>query len=180
MSQLKVNSIIPTAGVATGQGGGIIQVIKAEERSSVSFASIAFGGTSGDVLTCNITPTSNTSKILIQAMLNVSISQTANTVYGKIFRGGSIIDGSVNQDSNGNRNEIHTSALIRYDWQLQALPFLYIDDPGSTSQQTYQLRLSHSSTSTQTLYLNHAYQNTNNAGYGVSASFLHLMEVSAW
>ena len=118
MSTLKVNKIIPTAGVATGQGGGIIQVIKAEQRSSVSFASIAFGGTSGDILTCNITPTSNTSKILVQAMLNVSISSTANTIYGKIFRDGSIIDGSINQDSNGNRNEIHSSTLVRYDWQL--------------------------------------------------------------
>ena len=179
MSTLKVNKIIPTAGVATGQGGGIIQVIKAEERSSVSFASVAFGGTSGDVLTCNITPTSATSKILVQAMLNVSISSTANTIYGKIFRDGSIIDGSINQDSNGDRNEIHSSTLVRYDWQLESLPFLYIDSPSSTSQLTYQLRLSHSSGGTQTLYLNHAYQNTNNAGYGFSASFLHLMEVSA-
>ncbi|BAR14386.1 uncharacterized protein [uncultured Mediterranean phage uvMED] len=179
MSQLKVNSIIPTAGVATGQGGGIIQVIKGEQRSSVSFASIATGSTSGDVLTCNITPTSNTSKILIQAMLNVSISSTANTIYGKIFRDGSIIDGSINQDSNGSRNEIHSSTLVRYDWQLESLPFLYIDSPSSTSQLTYQLRLSHSSGGTQTLYLNQAYQNTNNSAYGVSASFLHLMEVSA-
>ena len=63
-SELRVDKIIPTAGVPTGGGGGIIQVV---------FFSLATGSTvtvNGsslvDVLTATITPKFNTSKILVQ------------------------------------------------------------------------------------------------------------------
>ena len=76
MSTLKVNKIIPTAGVGTDtttlkNGGGIIQIKQTikTDTFSTSSTSLAFTGITG--LSVDITPTSNTSKIYILAMVNV-------------------------------------------------------------------------------------------------------------
>ena len=67
MSQLKVNSIIPVSGVPTGGGGGIIQVLTNSTRDSQGSVSLANNRSYSAVPNQNvtITPTSNTSKILI-------------------------------------------------------------------------------------------------------------------
>ena len=63
MSTLKVNKIIPTAGVPTGGGAGIIQVVSALKTDTASQSSNTLAAISG--LQPTITPTSSSSKILI-------------------------------------------------------------------------------------------------------------------
>ena len=64
MSTLKVNSIIPVAGVPTGGGGGIIQI---KQTVKTSLFSTTTTGNTIDVTGVNvsITPTSSSSKIFI-------------------------------------------------------------------------------------------------------------------
>ena len=64
MSTLKVNSIIPVAGVPTGGGGGIIQI---KQTVKTSFFSTTTTGNTIDVtgVTVDITPTSSSSKIFV-------------------------------------------------------------------------------------------------------------------
>ena len=64
MSTLKVNKIIPTAGVPTGGGGGIIQI---KQTVKTSLFSTTTTGNTIDVtgVSVDITPTSNTSKIFV-------------------------------------------------------------------------------------------------------------------
>ena len=71
MSTLKVNKIIPTTGVATGGGGGIVQVISALKTDTASQTSNTLAAISG--LQPQITPTSNTSKVLI----NINLKRNA-------------------------------------------------------------------------------------------------------
>ena len=55
MSQIKVNSIIPVGGVATGQGGGIIQTI---QESTTTLVSTTSTSAVDSTLSASITPTS--------------------------------------------------------------------------------------------------------------------------
>ena len=47
MSQIKVNSIIPVAGVPTGGGGGIIQIKQAVKTDTFSHLNEAFADVRG-------------------------------------------------------------------------------------------------------------------------------------
>ena len=62
MSQLKVNSIIPVGGVASGQGGGIIQVVQDSTTTTATNTTTTFADTN---LSGTITPTSTSNKILV-------------------------------------------------------------------------------------------------------------------
>ena len=62
MSQLKVNSIIPVGGVATGQGGGIIQVVQTVKSDAFSHTDLAKNTQTATVLSRSITPSSNSNK----------------------------------------------------------------------------------------------------------------------
>ena len=71
MSQLKVDSIIPTTGVPTGGGGGIVQIKMGSKTNPFNTASSTMVDTG---LSVSITPTSATSKILV----NVSLGSFQN------------------------------------------------------------------------------------------------------
>ena len=63
-SELRVDKIIPTGGVPTGGGGGIIQVVSAYKGDNFSTSSTTFVDITG--LSATITPKFSTSKILVQ------------------------------------------------------------------------------------------------------------------
>ena len=84
MSTLKVNKIIPTTGVATGGGGGIVQVISALKTDTASQTSNTLAAISG--LQPQITPTSNTSKVLININLKIGSDSQFTDMNMKLFR----------------------------------------------------------------------------------------------
>jgi len=180
MSQIKVNSIIPTGGVATGQGGGIVQTIMGEKRTNVS-QSVGSGATgSSAVLSATITPTSTSSKVKISGSVNVGMDNPSNTVYIKLYKGGSELSAASSSETAGNRQTgVIGSELIDYTWQISTIPFHYIDSPNTTSATTYQIYLSHSSGNSMTLYLNRSHTDNNDSSYGYTASHMILEEVSA-
>lgn len=85
MSTLKVNSIIPVAGVPTGGGGGIIQIVKAVTTTQTSTTSESFVDSN---LTATITPTSTSSHVLVLARIFVEGSQNNSFARFDVFRGG--------------------------------------------------------------------------------------------
>ena len=81
-SELRGDKIIPTGGVPSGGGGGIIQVVEAADFSSqTDTTSTTFQDTS---LTATITPKFNTSKILVHANGDAFVQGTDFNVYGEI------------------------------------------------------------------------------------------------
>ena len=64
MSQIKVDSIIPRGGLASGSSGGIIQVRSVTKTDTFQTSSASFTDITG--LSVSITPQSTSSKILIQ------------------------------------------------------------------------------------------------------------------
>ena len=167
MSQLKVDSIIPTTGVPTGGGGGIVQI---KMGTLTAPASNTTSGSFTDTgLTCAITPTSATSKVFCMVSLG-SISATAGTSTGfRLVRGSTDIgvpDSTALQS--GFTNIYDADQII-----LASASFNYLDSPATTSATTYKITWRNSSSTT---YLGR-YTGSSTDYNGVST--LILMEVSA-
>ena len=85
MSTLKVNSIIPVAGVPTGGGGGIVQVKQTVKSDTTTVASSSFADLPG--MTITITPTSSSSKIFIMSHMTFCHQDQNHTVVFRLMRG---------------------------------------------------------------------------------------------
>lgn len=144
MSQLKVNSIIPVGGVATGAGGGIIQVVTAHTTNKTTTNATTFQDISG--LSLNITPLISSSKILI--FVNLTFSHTAIGDAG-LFSLARIVGGSTTRpcdsaDSDNATNQLHNGAEISGVFSHSAH---FLDSPSTTSQINYKYQVKHYSSS---------------------------------
>ena len=78
-SELRVDKIIPTGGVPTGGGGGIIQLKHALKTDAFSTSSTSFVDITG--LSVTLTPKFSTSKFLVTYHVTVGHNtQTQNTI----------------------------------------------------------------------------------------------------
>jgi len=175
MSQLKVNSIIPVAGVPTGGGGGIIQ-IKQTVKTDTASHSVGVGAVSGDVITASITPTSSTSKVLV--IMSLYVSSPDEGVYGTFYRGGSVITAATG-DANSNRQRVSTNSFVYNDNRATELNKTFLDSPATTSATTYSVRIGGSKNGTTDYFVNRSYQWPDDNRRATGISTLTLMEVSA-
>ena len=153
-SELRVDKIVPTDGVPTGGGGGIIQVKQSLYNSYVTKNNSSFEAISG--FTVAMTPKFNTSKILITLNLLLEV-RSASIVSIELTRGGT----SIFTNEGG----------MRCDGTAQGgyVSMTYLDSPASTSALTFGV---------QTRTSNSTYAINNYIGSGPCNSFLTLMEVS--
>ena len=134
MSQIKVNSIVPVGGLPSGANGGIIQIVHAETTSQVSDT----GGSYVDSgVTATITPSSNSSKILVVASMQWFLYREATETSGsfKLLRGSTAISthtGAVHieADTTGQSRIISEGG-----YTIQRL-----DSPSTTSATTYKVQ----------------------------------------
>ena len=164
MSQLKVNSIIPVSGVPTGGGGGIIQTVIASTTTHFSTSSTSYVDTG---VTASITPTSNTSKILIMIDAPCHIIRSSGSTWEmfiKILRGSTDIFGV---DPTSGNYHCGIGGSISSNRGVFSIVKQFIDSPGVDTQLTYKLQVKHYSN--QTLDISK----------GNEASHITLMEVSA-
>ena len=162
-SELRVDKIIPTAGVPTGGGGGIVQtIIGTDNREQINFTT----DSETTLMTATITPKSTSSKILV-IVTCAGVGAQSGTVWRmRIYRtvGGSRTDlpaiaDYVNlQGSNGDTHYPCTSQ---------------IDSPSTTNAVTYTVSGERRSGSG-TAYFNHQGGHSDEA-----ESNIVLMEVSA-
>tara|TARA_R100001509_G_scaffold21996_1_gene11502 strand:- start:254 stop:733 length:480 start_codon:yes stop_codon:yes gene_type:complete len=136
MSTLKVNSIIPVAGVPTGGGGGIIQVVSASQTSNFSTSSTSFVDVTNATL--NITPTSSSSKIFV-TMQGGRFGMFSNASYiseVRILRDSTVIAKTQPSSRDGNPGNDQSSAALSK-----------LDEPSTTSQITYKVQARSNSSS---------------------------------
>ena len=180
MSTLKVNSIIPVAGVPTGGGGGVVQTVQHVKTDTSSF-SISSGGTHDDTnFAASITPTSTSSKILVQIMVNHATSSNQMGCFN-LMCNGSVVDAAQGAAS-GSRARLTGSYHSEDTDKTQTVFMSFLHSPSSTSQQTYNLRWRHNSSSTRTHYINRSDTDNNASGNGMgprAISTILLQEVSA-
>ena len=154
-SELRVDKIVPTDGVPTGGGGGIVQVKQSLYNTySSSNTNTSMSAISG--WTVVITPKFNTSKMLVT--VNISLECRSENMLGvELTRNGT----AMFNNKGGFRGDNANGGYIT---------FSYLDSPASTSALTYGV---------QTRSSNGDYTFNNYIGGGPANSFMTLMEVSA-
>tara|TARA_Y100001937_G_scaffold22489_1_gene32135 strand:- start:1578 stop:2111 length:534 start_codon:yes stop_codon:yes gene_type:complete len=177
MSTLKVNSIIPVAGVPTGGGGGIIQVLQGVHTSAISIANDSFTSVGPTV---NITPTSSSSKILARLYVTGAIQNNNEAAYFRLSRDGNSISGSLG-DSDGSRTQASTAIHSYTSGSLvfQTCSFEFLDSPSTTSQVSYRIQVRRSSSGAGIVYLGRNDTDSNDASTARFPTVLTVMEVSA-
>ena len=140
-SELRVDKIVPTNGVPTGGGGGIIQVVHSSATTEVSQAN---SGTTQTTLTdtglsATITPKFSTSKVLVLVHQTYQIDNGSNDVQFQInmlLRDGSnnTLHGGMGYNALRWKNMISTS-------NVYSLNFLH--SPNTTSAFTYKMTMNY-------------------------------------
>ena len=187
MSQLKVNSIVPTGGVASSGGdqlgGGVIQVVGAYKgdrftTSSASFVDIPY-------LQLTITTSSTSSKIFVMGSFGSASVRASNLDFGhiiRILRNGSDLN-KLNGTAEGSRIRACLKGLgnsFNNDHIPGGMAFMGVDDPASTSALIYKAQV-HIQQSAYPFYLNGTPNNGNDGSIynGRFMCSLIAMEVTA-
>ena len=170
-SELRVDKIIPTGGIPTGGGGGVIQFVSFTTQTKTTINS---GTTFVDTgVTATITPKFATSKILILAYHSVTFSNFAgNGDTGgwslRLLRGGTVIK---NGSGNGSDHYISVPSESSYIVFNDPDFMQHFDSPNTTSAVTYKTQANQSNSEIN-IRIN------GNDSFNVDSSMI-LMEVSA-
>jgi hypothetical protein len=156
--------------------GAILQVVQSAKTDTYS-ASVASGGESGDVsgLSCSITPSSTSNKILVTFAVNVGCITNQFCSY-QAYCNGSLV--AVGEAAGSRKRATASSREIRSD-DMVTIGMTFLHSPSSTSQQTYTIRLYHGSGGTQTLYVNRTYNDDNASYSGRGISTITAQEIAA-
>ena len=161
-SELRVDKIVPTDGVPTGGGGGVIQVVGQRLTASrVQMSGSSFSELGDDAI---ITPHFSTSKILITMTISIHCNSANTQILMDVAR--KIGSGSYTNNLSGFAYGI-ISNKSNTEWIGQQLQWM--DSPNTILPVTY--KLSTKAVDGGTVYLNDAGAST--------GSFISLMEVSA-
>jgi hypothetical protein len=154
-----------------GIGSNAVSTLKTDTFS----ASIVAGAITGDVtgLTVTITPTSATSKVLVLVSVSIMPAFGGFTLYR---------DGSPTSfigDGEADRRRGTTGGGTGSDRIADAVAFMALDSPATTSAVTYSIRLSHSSGGTHTFFVNRGSNDANLTETHRMASTITAIEVAA-
>jgi len=158
---------------ATPDSGKIKQVVTGTLKTTLTGSSTTFADTG---LSVTITPTSNTSTILINAVLPLGLSSGAWAAFLTLTDGSNNI--LIDPTSSGNR----TKSFVRYEYgnqytmEPQSLVFLH--SPATTSAVTYKVRYRVTSASA-VATINRAAQDADSDAYGQGISTINVMEIGA-
>ena len=169
-SELRVDKIIPTSGVPTGGGGGIVQVKQSTHSNYIKYNTNSFtAGTKADSSTgdysITITPKFNTSKILVTFNSMYDSYQNQRT-YITLYRtvAGATATHVLGDNAGANRGMVE---IYQNSTRIQAhCSGQFLDEPSTTNAVTYTV---YANTSTGDFYL----------GLYDNIKFMTAMEVSA-
>ena len=167
MSQLKVNSIVPTGGLSIGASGGIIQIVSSTKTDTNSTGSTSYVDTG---LTASITPSSTNNKIYIVSSIFWSHTGGPAIVFNLVRGSQNISQPSVTSGTHAGT----VAAWVRED-NLSSHTITFLDSPTFTQGDTLTYKIQWKSTNGQTVYLNHYALNTSQY-HGTST--ITLFEVS--
>ena len=154
------------------KSGNIIQIVQTLKSDASTF-SIATKTQSANVMTVAITPTSTSNKILLICNLNAKCSTTG---YGYSFnRGGTEI---ALGDTISNRRRMSFATSNTETTQYSFCGGMFLDSPSTTSEVTYGIKLTHTSSGTQTIVVNNQNTSSTDDKFFVTISTITAMEVA--
>jgi hypothetical protein len=160
-----------TAWVALG-GGAILQLVSVSKTDTFSMSSTTYADITG--LTATITPTSATSKILVQVVMSANANQDATTALFKLFRGSTEIGLG---DAAGSRlrsafPRIGTSSANNINVVAD-----FLDSPATTSATTYKVQM-RTEVGGNSVFINRSNSDGDSAVASRSISSITLTEVA--
>ena len=182
MSQIKVNSIIPVAGVPTGGGGGIVQVKMNTNTTTQGSVSCSSKTDYYDITNLNvtITPTSSSNKILV----NFNIFGEGNREDHRFgFRLKRAISGGSTTFIQGTSDTYYCALpCMNYAGDQNSTPCTanfgpYLDSPSTTSDVTYTVQVRFHEDNSSTWYYNRSV-NPGGSDHESGVSCITVMEVS--
>ena len=179
-SELRVDKIIPTSGVPTGGGGGVIQVV--QKLFTTTFTSSVYAYTDVTGFSVDITPKFSTSKILCFGHLSGDGRPARTRALYRIVRtvsGGSGVPLGEGNDNIGNRAPcLGTIYDADDDNSPRNFGYSVLDSPATTNSINYKFQISNGNNDS-SVYVNRSYSWSNSYAHGAPASSLTLMEISA-
>ena len=140
MSQLKVNSIVPSGGLASGAFGGIVQVVTAFKGNVFTTQVNGMNWVDVTGMSLNITPQSASSRILVQVTIGGMCCRSTNQRYAVGLKRGSTLIGQATD------TESRTAASVgsmNFEGGSNGIEngaaFHFIDHPKTTSATTYKV-----------------------------------------
>ena len=183
-SELRVDKIIPTTGVPTGGGGGVIQIVEVGHTTEHTITQTN-ASSPQQIFSATITPKFSTSKIRIELYI-FAYHMNYHDGHIGLFRGNAstVITGA----SQGSYSDV-SSIMVRQgsfedqsgngDYQCNPTYYSYLDTAGTTSAITYNIKGLTSSSSYPT-YINRAHsRGSSNNNFPKLRSSLTLTEYSA-
>ena len=173
-TDMLANGAVTAAKRGTGAILQVVQTVKTDTFTTTG------GQTFTDVtgLTVNITPSSNSNKILI--IPSISLAARSGQRHGyRIVRGSTAI--AVGDASGSKTQYTQQEGNMQTDAGIHSHSFLFLDSPATTSATTYgvQIRTESNSSSYNLIYINRTYSDADNNTYGRSASSITAIEVAA-
>ena len=178
-SELRVDKIVPTDGVPTGGGGGIIQVKSVTKTNTFGSDSETFTDITG--LSVTITPTRSDSKILV--MYSGCASQESSNRMGHV-RLVRVVGGTTTTDifigDTGESNQARASSTFGSSQQYMGNAFTgtHMDAPATTSAVTYKLQVAAGDQGYE-IKIGQTRDNSNEFSRARTPSSITVMEVSA-
>jgi len=180
-SQIRVDSIVPTTGVPTGGGGGIIQVVSVAKTDPESLTSTTTETLIPDMeATINLHSVSN--KVLVMVTLWATTGASFAAQYAVLRRGS---DNICRGDAAGSRNRatINFGGPTTYDndqgnYGPGCISVTHLDSPAATGATTYGLYHADADGATNALYINRSVGDIDSNIYNRLVSSITLMEVS--
>jgi hypothetical protein len=174
MSQIKVDSIIPRGGLASGSSGGIIQIRSVTKTDTFTTTSSSFTDITG--LSVSITPQSSSSKILIQVHVTGDGRQNQSRANFRLMRGSTAI---CIGDTAGSRGRSAFAIYRASDSNSPgAASMTHLDSPATTSAVTYKMQIVSGNGGGNTVSVNRAYDWTDSFAHAATVSSITVMEVS--
>ena len=177
--------LLPSDGDSTidtlARAGNILQVVQDSTTTQTTNTTVTMADTN---LSGTITPTSSSSKILVDFMLNCTVGQNGTllmmTLTRKIGSGSFAEIDDYLGEADENRNRCSITLVPEHNgYSCNQARLSFLDSPATTSAVTYGIRVRHDSGSTLTVYINRNYTDSNHVYIPRPCTVLKLSEVSA-
>ena len=141
-SELRVDKIVPTDGVPTGGGGGIVQVKSATITNTFDNDQETFADVTG--VTVTITPKFSTSKMLVMYNGCAGMEATNRMGHVRIVRViGGVTNTTIYVGDQGQSNQARASSSFACfnNYNLESFSGTFMDSPATTSPVTYKMQV---------------------------------------
>ena len=164
-------------GANAGIGSNVVQAVKSNTQAS-SLASGGFVAVVG--MSASITPTANTSKVLVLVNMNLADSRNERNQSGfRIMRSTTAVGiGNAGGASQLRLTSAFSSATTSNIDRSNVTAF-FLDSPGTAAAVTYTVELANTDGNTRTVFVNRSQADNNSVAHPRTISTLTVIEVAA-